>query len=83
VRSERALEAAVEYVHMNPVKAGMVERMENYPWSSAYAVRSAASWIARPAGLKPREGADVLDDDQARQATGGIALNSPTYVDPS
>jgi putative transposase len=37
VRSERALEAAVDYVHMNPVKGGIAERICDYRWSSAYA----------------------------------------------
>jgi REP element-mobilizing transposase RayT len=28
---------AVEYIHQNPVKAGLVGRPEDWPWSSAYA----------------------------------------------
>jgi REP element-mobilizing transposase RayT len=27
---------AVEYIHLNPVKAGLVDRAENWRWSSAY-----------------------------------------------
>jgi putative transposase len=34
--TEAALEAAVLYVHMNPVAAGITDRMEDYRWSSAY-----------------------------------------------
>ena len=34
---ERHLLAAVRYVEMNPVHAGMVDRAEDYPWSSARA----------------------------------------------
>jgi len=34
---ENHLWAAVRYVEMNPVRAGMVERAEEYPWSSAAA----------------------------------------------
>jgi len=33
--SERALMAAIEYVHANPVAAGLVESAEDYPLSSA------------------------------------------------
>src|SRR5437588_1517908 len=34
LRSERALQAAVDYVHMNPVKAQLVEHPEGWKWSS-------------------------------------------------
>lgn len=34
---EAHLWAAVRYVELNPVRAGMVERAETYPWSSAAA----------------------------------------------
>ena len=33
--SERALSNAIEYVHVNPVVAGLADRPEQYPWSSA------------------------------------------------
>jgi putative transposase len=35
LRSERELLAAIEYVHLNPVTAGLVEHASAYPWSSA------------------------------------------------
>ena len=35
LRSERELLAAIEYVHLNPVMAGLVEDASAYPWSSA------------------------------------------------
>jgi putative transposase len=34
---ERRLWTAVRYVELNPVRAGLVERAEDYPWSSARA----------------------------------------------
>lgn len=37
VLDERHCWAAIRYVERNPVRAGMVERAENYPWSSASA----------------------------------------------
>jgi putative transposase len=30
-----ALHALIEYVHLNPVRRGLVERPEDWPWSSA------------------------------------------------
>jgi len=35
IRNERHFQQAVEYIHQNPVKAGLVERPEQWPWSSA------------------------------------------------
>jgi putative transposase len=37
VLDESYLWAAIRYVELNPVRAGMVERAEDYPWSSARA----------------------------------------------
>lgn len=37
VMDERHLYAAARYVENNPVKAGLVDRAEDYPWSSAAA----------------------------------------------
>jgi REP element-mobilizing transposase RayT len=35
LRSDREYQAAVEYVHNNPVAAGLVEEVGEYLWSSA------------------------------------------------
>ena len=35
VRDEHHFRQAIEYIHQNPVKAGLVVRAENWPWSSA------------------------------------------------
>jgi len=35
IRDEKHFDAAVEYIHMNPVKAGLVEKAEDWYWSSA------------------------------------------------
>jgi REP-associated tyrosine transposase len=35
LRTERALESAVDYVHWNPVAAGLVAKPEDYRWSTA------------------------------------------------
>jgi REP element-mobilizing transposase RayT len=36
IRNERHFEQAVEYIHLNPVKAGLVSMAEEWRWSSAY-----------------------------------------------
>jgi putative transposase len=35
IRDEKHFAAAVEYIHMNPVKAGLVEKAEDWYWSTA------------------------------------------------
>ena len=37
IRDAKHLQAAVHYVHQNPVKAGLCAQAEEWPWSSAYA----------------------------------------------
>ena len=36
LRSEREFASAVEYVHGNPVVAGLAKEIIEYPWSSAF-----------------------------------------------
>ena len=35
IRNERHYHAVIEYIHQNPVKAGLVTKAEEWPWSSA------------------------------------------------
>ena len=35
IRNENHFKAAVDYIHQNPVKAGLASRPEDWPWSSA------------------------------------------------
>jgi hypothetical protein len=35
IRNDRHLENVVLYIHQNPVKAGLCQRAEEWPWSSA------------------------------------------------
>jgi len=35
IRNENHLAASIEYIHNNPVKAGLVENITDWPWSSA------------------------------------------------
>ncbi|MHC4519452.1 MAG: REP-associated tyrosine transposase [Planctomycetota bacterium] len=34
IRDERDLQRHVDYVHYNPLKHGLIERLEDWPWSS-------------------------------------------------
>ncbi len=36
VRDQTHLVQAIDYIHLNPVKAGLVVRPDRWPWSSAY-----------------------------------------------
>ncbi len=36
IRDQRHFERTVEYIHQNPVKAGLVVTAETWPWSSAF-----------------------------------------------
>ena len=36
IRNRSHFEKTVEYIHMNPVKAGLVDAPHRWPWSSAY-----------------------------------------------
>ena len=36
IRDQRHLQKAIEYIHMNPVKAGLVVKPEDWRWSSAH-----------------------------------------------
>lgn len=51
IRTERALWACIRYTHLNPVRAGLCERSEEYGWSSAR-LYEACRWIDE-VGLVP------------------------------
>lgn len=36
LRTVREYQEKVEYIHLNPVKAGLVDRPEDWPWSSVH-----------------------------------------------
>ncbi len=35
IRDEKHLQSTIDYIHSNPVKAGLCREMEDWPWSSA------------------------------------------------
>jgi len=48
IRNERHLELAVRYIHANPVKAGLVERAEQWPFGSARLVDAPDETVTPP-----------------------------------
>ena len=36
IRTEEALQASIDYIHLNPVRRGLVEKANAYRWSSAW-----------------------------------------------
>jgi putative transposase len=46
VRNDRERNAIVRYIHLNPVKAGLVDDPEDWPWSSAARQRMALPHIS-------------------------------------
>ena len=61
--SERAFMQKVNYIHLNPVRAGLVEHPADYPWSS-FRQWSGSAWDNEP--LK-------VDVDQIKWRVPGIA----------
>lgn len=47
LRSEEALNGAIDYVHWNPVDAGMVSSPEEYAWSSAARENASSGRLVR------------------------------------
>jgi putative transposase len=48
VRSERELQKIIRYVEWNPVKAGLADCIEEWPWSSAHLIATSDTQTARP-----------------------------------
>jgi len=65
VEKERYLFACYRYVEQNPVRAGLVKRARDYPWSS----HNANAYGRRNGAITPQERYDALGVDSAtRQA---------------
>jgi REP element-mobilizing transposase RayT len=63
IRNECHFKAVVEYIHNNPVKAGLVARAEDWPWSSAH-----------PGNATLLSGENSKDADQETGDPGLVAL---------
>jgi putative transposase len=55
LRTVKEYGETVTYIHQNPVRAGLVERAEDWPWSSVGIQRNAAITRARPSGLTDQQ----------------------------
>jgi putative transposase len=60
VRDEDDLERCVDYVHWNPVKHGLVERVQDYPWSSFHRYVRAGDYDIGWGATNPCPDADGL-----------------------
>jgi len=92
VMDDRYTLAAARYVEMNPVRAGLVARAGDYPWSSAQAhllgrddaLTAAAPLLAQVDGWSAflAQGAQADVDDQLRKhESTGRPLGSDAFVD--
>ena len=59
---ERHLMAAVRYVELNPVRARLAARPEDWPWSSARAHLGMPDMAAKSAPLAPSPPLDAIED---------------------
>jgi len=88
--------AAIRYVELNPVRAGMVELAEDYPWSSARAhcgmrtdpvLSSSPDWQRTIAGVVDwsswlAEGCGLSELETLRQnAAKGLPCGSESFID--
>jgi type I restriction enzyme R subunit/putative DNA methylase len=61
IRDERHLASTVAYIHNNPVKAGLVRRAEDWPWSSAGIISETAQpRTAEPGTAEPQLGEESI-----------------------
>jgi len=64
IRDERDLQRHVDYTHYNPVKHGLVERVEDWPWSSYHRYARQAPYPGQywPAARNGLQELDAYDD---------------------
>jgi len=56
----------VEYIHLNPVRAGLVERAEDWPWSSVRDYRGSLSGTVRASRILPIDRILLPADERTR-----------------
>jgi putative transposase len=64
IRNDRHFRQAVEYIHQNPVKAGLAANVEDWPWSSASAMYQEADQKTVGPGV-----VRVADRERGRDST--------------
>ena len=61
IRSDKELQKIIRYVEWNPVKAGLADSIEKWPWSSAYGTDIAGAQTTRSsAPPDPEKGPGIL-----------------------
>ncbi len=71
VRDERHFERVVEYIHGNPVTAGLVKVAEDWPWGSAGMIGRANREIGVPRE-ETNQGGDGVPREETSQGGGGV-----------
>jgi len=69
VRRDERISDIVDYVHQNPVRRGLVERAEDWPWSSAsprFASLTDWGWFAGNPG-RPEDRAPTVNADRRKR----------------
>jgi putative transposase len=66
VRTVKEYYEKVEYIHLNPVRAGVVERAEDWPWSSARDYTGSVSRAASAHPVLPIDRILLPADERAR-----------------
>ena len=59
VRDEDDLKRCIDYIHWNPVKHGLVERVQDYPWSTFHRFARLGEYDLAWGGVDPCLGADT------------------------
>jgi len=73
IHGEKARSEVIRYIHRNPVKRGLVEKPENWPWSSfrhyatgvAGAVEIESRWTAARRGNQLPEGVRLMEGERS------------------
>jgi len=66
VRTVKEYYEKVEYIHLNPVRAGLVERAEDWPWSSVRDYTGSVSGTARAHPILPIDRILLPTDERTR-----------------
>ncbi len=64
LRSVKEYYEKVEYIHLNPVRAGLVKRLEEWPWSSVHDHRGGLSATFRPNRTLASDGVLLAADER-------------------
>jgi hypothetical protein len=66
LRSVKEYYEKVEYIHLNPVRDGLVKRAEEWQWSSMHDYRGGLSATFRPNRTLASDGVLLLADERGR-----------------